>query len=173
MINSFDELIGHYSEDERLTKLYSYNIVNDYDKAGAFKHIVGMAANLFKVPVAIVSFVDRERVLIRSSVGIDNLTEVDRELTICSRAIQQNQVTVFSNAKEDPCLLSNPFVHGEFGLQFYAGAPLRTPDGLNIGMLAIIDTKPRVFTPQDEQLLQELAAMVMEELEDRLPVSNH
>ena len=154
-------------EGERLERLYGYNIINDYEKVGAFQHVVGMTAHIFKVPIAVVNLVSAEKVLTKSAVGINNHTELNREDTICSHAVKQDQVTVFRNVREEPCLLNNPFVHGEFGLHFYAAAPLKTPDGFNIGVLAIADKEQREFTLQDEQMLEALAAVVMAELEKR------
>ncbi|GAB3821050.1 GAF domain-containing protein [Pontibacter rugosus] len=155
------------SERERLERLYGYSIIEDYEKVGAFQHIVGMAAHVFKVPVSVVNFVDKDKVLTRSGYGYKNLTEVERSISICSMAIQQDQVVVFENAKQDPCLIGNPFVYSEFGLQFYAAAPLKTPDGYNVGVLAVADSKPRLFSKEEALLLESMAAMVMEELEDR------
>jgi len=59
-------------------------------------------------------------------------------------------------------------VAGEFGLQFYAGVPLRTPDGYNLGTFCILDRKPREFTGEDTRMLEDLAAIVMNDLEMRL-----
>ena len=68
----------------------------------------------------------------------------------------------------DPRTLANPLVAGEFGLQFYAGVPLRTPDGYNLGTFCILDREPREFSAEDTRALQDLAAIVMNDLELRL-----
>lgn len=68
----------------------------------------------------------------------------------------------------DPRSLANPLVAGEFGLQFYAGGPLRTRDGYNLGTLCIMDRQPRTFGPDDRKTLQNLASIVMNDLELRL-----
>ncbi|MDX5422402.1 MAG: GAF domain-containing protein [Hymenobacteraceae bacterium] len=154
-------------EEERLAKLYGYNITANYEKAGTFQHVVGMAAHIFKAPIAFVNFVDERSTWITDSWGMQGITELDRGVTLCSHAILRDGVTVFEDAKEEPCLLSNPFVHGDFGLQFYAGAPIRTPEGFNIGIVGIGDTRPRKFSREEEKTLEGLAAIVMEELEER------
>jgi GAF domain-containing protein len=59
-------------------------------------------------------------------------------------------------------------VAGEFGLEFYAGVPLRTPDGYNLGTFCILDTEPREFNDEDTKVLEDLAAIVMNDLEMRL-----
>ncbi len=154
-------------EQERLTKLYNYNIAGNYDLTGTFMHVVAMATHLFKVPVAMVNFVDDTSVLANSSIGLNGYTEVKREVTLCSQAILRDEVTIYENAKADPCLYANPYVYGDFGLQFYAAAPLKTPEGFNIGVVAIVDKKSRTFSEDNVRLLEGLASIVMEELEER------
>ncbi len=154
-------------ENDRLEKLYGYSGMDSYEKAGTFQHVVSMAARIFDVPFALVNFVHEKSVLTEASYGLDDMQEVDREISLCSIAVLRDEVTVFMNTKEEPCLLANPFVHGEFGLQFYAAAPIKTSDGFNLGVVAIGDKRPRDFSREDEMLLQSLATVVMEELEER------
>ena len=168
MKNTFEAQIIPANEKERLAKLYSCNIIKIYEQSGTFKHIARMVAHIFKVQIAIVNFVDEKSVITEASVGTESGVRVPREISLCSLAILQDEVTVFENAKEEPCLLSNPMVHGDFGLQFYAGAPLITADGFKIGVIAIVDKTPRKFSKDEEQILKDLAAIVMEELEEVL-----
>lgn len=154
-------------EKERLARLYGYNSINSYKQSGNFKHVASMAAHIFNVPIAVVNFVGEASVLIESSVGMD-AGEFDREISLCSLAILEDEATVFENAREEPCLLANPIVHGDFGLRFYAATPIKTADGYNIGVVAIADKKPRVFSKEKGKLLKALAAIVMKELEERL-----
>lgn len=159
-------------ERERLARFHGYNAIKNYTQSGTFQHIVALAAHIFEVPIAVVNFVAEEVVITDSGIGVEGMREVDRAISICSQAILQDKVTIFENAKEEPCLQANPFVHGEFGLHFYAAAPLKTPDGFNIGVLAVADRKSRVFSKEDTILLEGLAAMVVEELEERRLISN-
>lgn len=124
-----------------------------------------MAAHIFNVPIALVNFVYEKNVKSESSVGMEGGYDFSREVAICSQAVLMDKVTVFRNARMEPCLAANPFVCGDFGLQFYAAAPLKTKDGFNIGVVVIVDQKPRTFSKEDEQILDSLAAIVMEELE--------
>jgi GAF domain-containing protein len=59
-------------------------------------------------------------------------------------------------------------VAGELGLQFYAGIPLRTREGYNLGTFCIIDREPRTLNNQDLRTLEDLAAIVMDDLEQRM-----
>ncbi|GEO03384.1 hypothetical protein AAE02nite_10480 [Adhaeribacter aerolatus] len=155
------------NEEERLAKLKSYYVLDAYEQSGTFQHVAIMAARIFEVPMAFVNFVDEQNILIKASVGFNEVSEVKREVGLCSLAILKDEVTVFENAKREPRFLTNPLVHGEFGLEFYAGAPLKTTDGFNIGVIAIADKKPREFSKDEEQLLAGLAACIIDELEER------
>ena len=79
-------------------------------------------------------------------------------------AIQNDEVTVFEDALKEQCLLSNPLIAGKFGLKFYAGAPLTTKEGYNIGTVCIVDKESRNFPENKKQLLQRFATMVMHEI---------
>lgn len=167
MDNTFGIPIIPDNEGERLAKLRSLNITNTYDEEGPFKHIVSIASRMFDVPIALVNFVDLDYVITRAGVGVDGVNRISRGTSLCSLSILTNDVTVFENASQDPCLLANPLVIGDFGLQFYAGAPLITSDGFNIGAVCIIDKQPREFSESDQKMLESLASAVMDEIERR------
>jgi GAF domain-containing protein len=146
--------------------LYSYNILSDcYEKSGTFQHVVAMAAHIFRMPFAFVSFVNEDSVLIKASVGLGDMRKVDRASSLCSLAILQSEVTVLQAAKDDACLSAGRLSQVVPELCFYAGAPLKTPDGYHIGVMGVADKIPRTFLNEDEQLLETLALIVMEELE--------
>lgn len=168
MENTFGIPIIPANDEERLSKLYSYNVLEKYDGDGIFKHVATMAAKIFKVPIALVSLVDKEHVIFKGNVGMEGTDVVSRGASLCSLAVLQDEVTVFEDAALEPCLLANPLVAGDFGLKFYAGAPLTTPDGYNIGIVCIVDKKVRTFSKADQELLQGLATEVMVELDERL-----
>ena len=97
------------------------------------------------MPVAIVSIVDHDRIWFKSHHGVD-VEQISRDPGLCASAILQDDLWVVENAPEDPRTLLNPLVAGEFGLKFYAGAPLKTRDGYNLGTLCILDFEPRTMT---------------------------
>ena len=70
----------------------------------------------------------------------------------------------------DPRALANPLVSGMAGLRFYAGSQLRTRRGYNLGMMCIIDHRPRDIDDREIAMLEELAGIVSDELEMRLEV---
>ena len=134
---------------------------------GAFNRIAALAARMFSVPMAIVSVVDHDRIWFKAHHGTD-VTEIGRDPGLCASAVLQGEAWIVRDATNDPRTLANPLVAGEFGLQFYAGVPLRTRDGYNLGTFCILDREPREFSDEDTSALEDLAALVMHDLELRL-----
>ena len=155
------------NEVERLEALRRYKIL-DTPTEVAFDRITSLAARLFDVPIALVSLVDESRAWFKSCYGFE-LREVQRDATICSLALLSDDVLVIPDTRQDKRLTCNPFVLNEPGLRFYAGAPLLTQDGFNLGTLCLLDMKPRnALTDEQKATLADLAAMVVDELELRL-----
>lgn len=167
MKNYFGINIIPSNESERLNALNRYEIL-DTPPEGAFNKIASIAVKLFNVPIALVALVDKDRTFFKANLGMEGVSSVDRGMSLCSLAILQETATVFEDALKEPCLLANPLVAGSFGLRFYAGAPLKTRDGYNLGTLCIVDKEPRTFSDKDRDLLENLASVVMDEIELRL-----
>jgi hypothetical protein len=153
-------------EEGRMTAVRRYDLL-DTPPDGAFDRITGLAARIFQVPIALVSVVDYDRIWFKSRHGL-SAEQIDRDAGLCASAILHSEPWVISDARNDPRALANPLVAGEMGLQFYAGVPLTSRDGHNLGTLCVIDYEPREFTDAQIATLQDLAAMVMSELELRL-----
>jgi PAS domain S-box-containing protein len=153
-------------EPARLAALRRYQIL-DAPPDGAFDDLTAIAAGLFKVPIAIVSLVDHDRIWFKSHHGLD-ASETGREPGLCASAIFSPEVYHIRDAATDMRALANPLVAQGFGLRFYAAAPLRTHDGFNLGTLCIIDREPRDLSPFEAELLTKLAASVMDQMELRL-----
>ncbi len=154
------------NETERLTALRRYQIL-DTPPDGAFDRIVSLAAQILDVPIALVSLVDHDRIWFKARHGLD-AQQIDRDPGLCASVILRDEAYVVNDARIDPRTLANPLVVGELGLRFYAAAPLHTHDGYNLGTLCVIDKQPRQLTEQQKQILADLAATVMDEMELRL-----
>lgn len=166
MISYSTQSILPHDEEERIKALKRYEIL-DTPTDGSFDRITSLVARLFNVPIAIVSLVDTDRIWFKSHHGL-SVEQIDREPGLCASAILSNEVYHIANAIEDPRCLANPLVAGEFGLRFYAAAPLKTKDGYNLGTLCVIDRIPREITSKEEKILEDLAAIVMDEMELRM-----
>src|SRR5215469_4138587 len=125
------------NEAERLGALRRYSVL-DTPADGSFDHITALAAELFRVPIALISLVDHDRIWFKSHHGLD-ASETGREPGLCASAIFSPEVYHIRDAATDMRALANPLVAQGFGLRFYAAAPLRTHDGFNLGTLCIID----------------------------------
>ena len=153
-------------EHNRISALRRYDIL-DSPPDGAFDRITALAANLFDVPIAIISLVDTDRVWFKSHHGLE-VEEIGRDPGLCASCILQDTPWVLTDAKTDIRSLANPLVAGEFGLRFYMGVPLQTHDGYNLGTLCVIDKSPREVTEREKSQLADLASVVMDEIELRL-----
>ncbi len=155
------------NEAARIEVVRRYEIL-DTPPDGAFDRITSLAARLFEVPIAIVSVVDTDRIWFKSHHGLPEVAEIGRDAGLCASAILEDGPRIVNDAIRDPRTLANPLVAGSFGLRFYAGVPLTTHDGYNLGTLCVIDYEPREVTADNLTTLQDLAALVMDELELRL-----
>lgn len=153
-------------ESKRLTALKRYGIL-DTPVDGSFDKMTALASKIFNVPIAIISLVDHDRIWFKSHFGID-VNEISRDPGLCSSAILSNEIYLVEDAKNDPRCLVNPLVAGDFGLQFYAAAPLRTHDGHNLGTFCIIDKRQRFINSEQQEILRQMAEVVMDEIEIRL-----
>ena len=153
-------------ESNRLSALHRYEIL-DTPADGTFDRITSLAAKVFNVPIAIVSLVDEDRIWFKSHHGLD-INEIDKSPGLCASAILSDDIYLIEDARQDPRSLANPLVTGEFGLQFYAAAPLKTHDGYNLGTLCIIDQRQRYINSEQQILLHQMAEIVMSEMELRL-----
>lgn len=153
-------------EARRLEAVRRYDIL-DTPPDGSFDRVTALAAELFAVPISIISLVDHDRIWFKSHHGLDT-QQVERAPGLCASAILQDTPLILTDAQCDARSLANPLVAGDFGLRFYAGVPLRTSDGFNLGTLCVIDREPRVVTNQQLAKLKNLASIVMDQMEIRL-----
>ncbi|MGJ8560341.1 MAG: sensor histidine kinase [Litorimonas sp.] len=151
-------------ENERLSALWATKLL-DSPPEERFDRLTRLAASALGVDVALISLVDENRQWFKSKQGTD-LCETDRGIAFCSHAILQKDVMVVPDATMDARFVDNPLVNDGPFIRFYAGAPLITKDGQALGTLCVIDGKPRHdFSDEDRQMLKDLAASVMTEVE--------
>ncbi len=153
------------NEEERLREL------SDLDLHGAgsneqIDRICDLARDLFNVPIALVSLVERDKQSFLAARGTD-IRETAREDGFCSVAILGDDPMVIMDAARDPRFADNVYVRGEPHIRFYASAPLRLRPNINIGTLSIIDLAPRRFSAEEEAHLSALADMIVSELRGR------
>lgn len=150
-------------EAERLEALDRLDIL-DAPRNDAFDRIVRVIKNVFEVPIALVSVMDAHRQLYKACEGM-GVDQVDRRSTFCTQALLAATPTIVPDARLDPRFASNPHVVGEPHVRFYAGVPLRTDDGHNIGTVCAIDMKPRPFDDRQVDIMRDLAQLAMHQIE--------
>ncbi|MBL7405776.1 GAF domain-containing protein, partial [Escherichia coli] len=96
------------------------------------------------------------RQFLKAEVGLGE-RGIKLESAFCHQAILQGEVLAVTDATKDPRFADDPFVSAAPSLRFYAGAPLRTADGLAIGTVCVLDTRPRRLTERQQAGLQRLA----------------
>uniref|UniRef100_A0A7S0I271 Uncharacterized protein n=1 Tax=Hanusia phi TaxID=3032 RepID=A0A7S0I271_9CRYP len=157
-------------DEERLQFLSSLKIL-DTETEHSFDRITEAASVIFKVPIALVSLVDRERQWFKSAVGVD-VCQTHRDVAFCAHAILPKEPKVFivNDTYEDERFKYSDLVLGEPYIRFYAGAPLvlYTDDGMwKLGTICIIDQKPRTLRDDEVLLLEMLGRLVVAEIELR------
>ncbi len=152
----------HPDEAKRLQALCSLGVL-DTPPHERFDRLTRLAARLFEVPIALVSLVDTDRQWFKSRVGLD-APETPREQSFCAHAILDDGPMVVPDASRDVRFSENPLVLGPPDIRFYAGIPIRTPEGLPLGTLCVIDRTPRAFDAEDMRTLHDLAALAEQEL---------
>ncbi len=150
------------NEAERLHALRTLQIL-DTSHEERFDRVTRMAKRMFGVPISLVSLVDEERQWFKSAQGLD-ATETPREISFCGHAINEDGLFIIPNAVKDERFFDNPLVTDAPNIRFYAGYPLKLRQGINIGTLCLIDSKPREMDEEDRQLLEDLGAMIEQEI---------
>jgi two-component sensor histidine kinase len=155
------------NEPQRMAAVKRYEIL-DTPADGSFDRVTAIAARRFGVPISIISIVDHDRIWFKSHHGLEGVRQIDRLPGLCASAILRPEPHILPDATKDVRSLANPLVAGDFGLRFYAGVPLQTSDGFNLGTLCVIDKEPRPITEDQIEDLKDLASLVMDQLEFRL-----
>jgi diguanylate cyclase (GGDEF)-like protein len=158
-----DSLRSPEYEQARLQALHRYQILDTPPDSG-FDRITSLVAQLFKVPIALASLVDRDRIWFKSHYGM-NVTQIEYTPEFCGTAVLYDRPYVIPDTKLNPLTADHPLAAGESGFRFYAAAPLRTHDGYNLGTLCVIDFKPRTITAEELTILQTLAGVIMDQIE--------
>lgn len=152
-------------EQQRLDALDRYDVL-DTPGEEAFDRVTRLVSRVLDVPMSTVTLIDGHRQWFKSRQGVA-ASEGSRKAAICDHAIRNTAPLVIPDTLADPRFKDNENVVGDPNVRFYAGVPLRTPDGENVGVLCAMDKEPRTFTPEQIATLSDLAGVVMNELELR------
>src|SRR3984893_9164047 len=156
------------NEEDRLEELARLHLV-DGTREEVFDRITKKLARVFEVPIALITFIDRDHQWFKSQVGlpeeIAEAQQTSRELSVCGHVIANDELLVVEDLARDRRFANNPLLK-ERGLRFYAGVPLRS-NNLPIGSLCILDLKQRRMSERQKSLLEVIAEDVMEDIQRR------
>lgn len=151
-------------EELRLQDLYSYKL-SDSAKETDFDELVELASQLYNTPIALITFVDKDREWYKASLGLAQ-TQTGRPQAFGAYAILEDKVFIVEDTAGDERFSKNPGVL-EDGVRFYAGAPVVSPDGHKIGTIGIMDHKPRTLSDREKKALFILSKQVTKLLQLR------
>lgn len=143
-------------ERARLSTLQELDIL-DSGPDEAIDRLTRLASELLDTPFSLVSLIDADRQYLKSHHGTD-IEETPRELSFCTHALAEDATLVIEDLQADARTADNALVTGPPHVRFYAGVPLRPVDGIAVGTLCVVDTKPRAFSEAERQRLTDLAA---------------
>lgn len=158
--------IADLDEQHRLEAVSRYRIL-DTAPEGAFDRVTSIAARALDVPIAMISILASDRLWVKAKHGTD-LEGIELAPEISAQVAAYKQSWAVADTFEHESMRVHPLVTGDVGMRACAGAPIVDPEGATVGMLLVIDTQPHDFTPDDLATLDDLAAIVVSELELRL-----
>jgi PAS domain S-box-containing protein len=153
------------NELERMAAVRSYDIL-DTDPEPAFDALTTLAAYIAEVPISLVTILDADRQWFKSRYGLD-APETPRDVSFCGHVVAMEAPLLVNDSFADERFADNPLVTGGPRVVFYAGVPLKTPDGFVVGTLCTIDHQPRQISPQQMDMLALLGQQVVDQLELR------
>lgn len=150
------------NETERLADLRALQVL-DTPPEERFDRLVRIARQSFGVPIAYLALIDANRQWFKAKCGLA-ADETGRDVSFCAHTILQHDTLIISDARRDERFSDNPLVVGPPYIRFYAGHPLRGPDGRNVGTFCIASTEPRTLEGPQLAVFRELAAIAEAEL---------
>jgi PAS domain S-box-containing protein len=153
------------NEEARLTALRRYEILDTASEA-EYDDLTRIAAQICRTPIALITLIDSERQWFKARIGME-AAETPRNQAFCAYAIHDTATFVVPDAAADQRFADNALVLGDPRIRFYAGAPLQTGDGINLGTLCVIDREPRTLSREQQDALEALARQVVRLIELR------
>lgn len=155
-------------EPARLAALHDLDILYSPPEA-AFDRITDELARIFNVSISTIAFIDADKQFYKSKHDMPETASiriVPRDISICSHVVGINQPLIIEDLALDPNF-SDHIILTQFGVRFYAGAPLRTDTGQPVGSLCIADHRPHHLSDTEKALLDLVARNVMAEVKLR------
>ncbi len=154
-------------DKDRLNKLRSLCLLDTLTDP-AFDRLTRLASNILKTPISLVSLVDEDRQFFKSFIGLPDPWATTRETPLshsfCKHVVATGAPLIITDARLEPLVQDNLAIK-DLGVIAYAGMPLTTSDGYELGSFCAIDTQPKQWTEEEISILVDLTASVMTEIE--------
>jgi GAF domain-containing protein len=131
------------------------------------QEIVKLACAICNAPIALIAFLDEHTEYFKVKQGVDILTHPRTE-SFCTHTLEQNDIMIVPDAQQDARFAGNKVVTSDPGVRFYAGGPLTTAGGLNIGTLCVVDLKANNLDDTQQNMLKIIGRQAMKTIELRL-----
>ena len=128
-----------------------------------FDRLTRLAQQMFDTPLALLSLVDSDRRWVQSRVERDSRDSVP-ELAFCRQMVAGDDLLIVPDARADERFRDHPCVVDLPEIRFFAGCPVRAPDGRALGTLCVVDHEPREVSEKDASVLLDLAWMLEQDL---------
>jgi two-component system, cell cycle sensor histidine kinase and response regulator CckA len=163
-----------HDEKERLAALRRAELL-DTPPEEVFDRLTHLAAELLRVPVAVVSLVDEDREFFKSAIGLPaqwkERREAPRVHSLAELAVLAKTPLTIEDAREHPLVKDNPLIP-EWGVVSYAAVPLHSKDGHALGSVYVADKIPRVWTPEEIVALSTIAQAAETEIALRIALKD-
>ena len=129
-----------------------------------FDRLARAAAHILRAPVAQVNLITETRQIPRACFGPEPWASggaVAVEESLCQHVVESGEALVLGDAAESPAARGK-------GLCAYAAVPLTTAAGHTLGTLCVMDFVAREWNAGELDLLRDLAAVAVAEIENRL-----
>jgi len=153
------------NENDRLKELRRLNIL-DSEQEKDFNELVELASIICGVPISLVTLVDTDRQWFKAKKGLA-ADSTHRDVSFCGHAINEDGIFIVENAVADKRFYDNPLVTGDPNIRFYAGMPIKSVNGSNLGTLCVIDSQPKKLSEAQIEALQILGGQVSKLIELR------
>lgn len=133
-------------------------------KTKELETILSLAAEICETASAAINLIDDKTQYIKFKTGLE-LDSTLREDAFCNHVIDDYKVLMVPDMSKDKRFENNYLVKAENGVRFYAGAPLTTHDGHNLGALCVVDGQPKTLNEMQLKMLHVLSREVIQILE--------
>lgn len=168
MINDCSDLLNNIDRLEAVSETGLFGT----EPEAAFTRLNSLATKILKAPVSIFSLIGDKTQFFKSAAGfeITNKTnECPLDLSVCQYALQGKPLSI-ENTKNHPLFINNPAVQA-MNIVGYLGIPVVTKSGHAIGAVCVIDHKKRTWTQEEIDILQDITASFISEIELRQAIT--